>query len=185
MLNDIQSDAKGNMDKAIEALKKHLGVIRTGRASAGMLDGVRIDYYGTPTPLQQVASVSIADARLIVVKPWEKNLLKDIEKAIVEANLGLQPANDGELIRLPIPALSEERRKEYVKQAKNRCEDAKVAVRNARRDANEMLKDATKDGEISEDDEKRGLKVIQDLTDEHVKKIDDLLAKKEAEIMEV
>lgn len=185
MLNDIQTEARENMEKAIEALKKHLSVIRTGRANVGMLDGIRVDYYGTPTPLNQVASVSTPDARLILIKPWEKPLLKEIEKAIVESNIGLTPANDGDVIRVPIPALSEERRKEYVKQAKNRCEDAKVAVRNARRDANELLKEATKEGEISEDDEKRGLKGIQDLTDDYVKKVDELLAKKESEIMEV
>lgn len=185
MLNEIESETRDNMDKAIEALKKHLSVIRAGRASAGMLDGVRVDYYGTMTPLNQVSNVTTPDARLIMVKPWEKGLLKEIEKAIVEANLGLTPVNDGEVIRVPIPPLSEERRKEYVKAAKGRCEDAKVAVRNVRRDANEMLKEATKEGEISEDDEKRGLKIVQDLTDEYVKKVDELLAKKESEIMEV
>lgn len=185
MLNDIQNDARENMEKAIEALRKQLAVIRAGRASAGMLDGVRVDYYGSATPLNQVAQVTTPDARLILVKPYEKSLLKEIEKAIVEANLGLTPANDGEVIRVPIPPLSEERRREYVKAAKARCEDAKVAIRNSRRDANELLKAATKDGDISEDDEKRGLKAVQDLTDEYVKKIDELLAKKEAEIMEV
>lgn len=185
MLNDIQSEARDNMDKGIDALKKQLSVVRAGRANVTVLDGIRVDYYGTPTPLNQVANVSTPDARLILIKPWEKPMLKEIEKAIVDSNIGLTPQNDGEVIRLPIPALSEERRKEYVKQAKSRCEDAKVAIRNARRDANEMLKEATKEGEISEDDEKRGLKLIQDLTDEYVKKIDELLAKKEAEIMEV
>lgn len=185
MLNEIQGEARENMERAIEALKKQLSVIRAGRASVGMLDGVRVDYYGTPTPLNQVSNVTTPDARLIMVKPWEKPLLKEIEKAIVEANLGLTPVNDGEVIRVPIPPLSEERRKEYVKAAKTRCEDAKVAVRNVRRDANEMLKEATKEREISEDDEKRGLKSVQDLTDEYVKKIDELLAKKESEIMEV
>lgn len=185
MLNDIQNEARESMEKAIEALRKQLAVIRAGRASVGMLDGVRVDYYGSPTPLNQVASVTTPDPRLIIVKAYEKGLLKDIEKAIVDANLGLTPTNDGEVIRVPIPPLSEERRREYVKAAKARCEDAKVAIRNSRRDANEMLKDATKEGEISEDDEKRGLKAIQDLTDDYVKKIDELLAKKESEIMEV
>lgn len=185
MLDEIQSEAKEQMEKAIEALKKQLAAIRTGRANTALLEPVRVSYYGSMTPLNQVASVTIADARLIVVKPWEKNLLKDIEKAIVDANLGLMPSNDGEVVRVPVPALSEERRKDYVKQAKSKGEDAKVAIRNARRDANEMLKSATKDGEISEDDEKRGLKTVQDLTDAYVKKVDELLAHKEQEIMEV
>jgi ribosome recycling factor len=185
MLNEISGEAKDQMERAIDALKKQLSTIRAGRANVAMLEGIRVDYYGNPSPLNQVASVTVADARLLMVKPWEKQLLKDIEKAIVEANIGIQPNNDGEVIRLPIPALSEERRKEYVKQAKTRCEDAKIAVRNARRDANEMLKDATKEGEISEDDEKRGLKTIQDLTDQYVARVDELLAKKEGEIMEV
>lgn len=185
MLNDIQHEAKDQMEKVIEVLKKQLATIRTGRANASILDGVRVNYYGSLTPLNQVANVTVADARLLMIKPWEKGILKDIEKAVVEANLGLMPSNDGDFIRVPIPALSEERRKDYVKQTKSKGEDAKVAIRNARRDANEMLKSATKDGEISEDDEKRGLKHIQDLTDTFVKKVDELLVHKEAEIMEV
>lgn len=185
MLDDIQTEAKDQMERAIEALKKQLASIRTGRANAALLDSVRVSYYGSMTPLNQVANVGVADARLLVVKPWEKGILKDVEKAIVEANLGLTPSNDGEIVRVPIPALSEERRREYVKQTKSKGEDAKVAVRNARRDANEMLKSAMKDGEISEDDEKRGLKHVQDLTDAYVKKVDELLAHKEQEIMEV
>ena len=185
MLNEIQNEARDNMEKALDALKKQLTSIRTGRANISMLDGIRVDYYGTPTPLNQIANVTTPDARLIMVKPYEKQLLKEIEKAIVDSNIGLTPGNDGDVLRLPIPALSEERRKEYVKQAKGRCEDAKVAVRNARRDANEMLKEATKESEISEDDEKRGLKLVQDLTDEYVKRVDELFVKKEGEIMEV
>ncbi len=185
MLNEIQNEARDNMEKALDALKKQLASIRTGRANVSMLDGIRVEYYGTPTPLNQVANVTTPDARLIIVKPYEKQMLKEIEKAIVDSNVGLTPGNDGDVLRLPIPPLSEERRKEYVKQAKARCEDAKVAVRNARRDANEMLKEATKGSEISEDDEKRGLKLVQDLTDDYVKRVDDLLGKKEGEIMEV
>ena len=185
MLDEIVSETKSSMDKAIEALKKSLATIRTGRASPAVLDGVRIDYYDTPTPLNQVATIIVADARLLVVKPFEKRLIKEIEKAIVEANLGLSPSNDGEIVRVPMPALSEERRREYVKMAKNKCEDAKVAIRGVRRDSNEMLKESCKDKAISEDDEKRGLKSVQDATDDFVKKIDSLLAKKEAEIMEV
>jgi ribosome recycling factor len=185
MLEDIQQDAKSQMKKAMDALKKSLGTIRTGRANVGMLDPVRVNYYGTPSPLSQVASITVADARMLMVKPWEKDLLKDIEKGILEANLGLTPATDGEVVRVPIPTLTEERRKEFVKQARNKCEDGKVAVRNARRDANDMLKAATKDGDISEDEEKRGLKAVQDLTDGYVKSVDEILNTKEAEIMEV
>ena len=185
MIDDIKSETQDAMEKAIEALKKQLTTIRAGRANAGVLDGVKVDYYGTPTPLNQVGNVSATDPTMIVVKPWEKNLLTDIERAINEANLGLNASNDGEIVRVPIPPLSEERRKEYAKQAKGRCEDAKVAVRNARRDANDMLKSATKEKEISEDDEKRGLKDVQDLTDSFVAKIDELFANKEAEILEV
>ena len=185
MLNDIQSEAKAQMEKALDAFKKTLATIRTGRANINMLDPVRVSYYGTPTPLNQVASVTVADARMLMVKPWEKDLLKDIERGIQEANLGLTPATDSDSIRIPIPALTEERRKEFVKQARNKCEDGKVAVRNARRDANDMLKVATKDGDISEDEEKRGLKAVQDLTDIYVKQVDEVLEAKEAEIMEL
>jgi ribosome recycling factor len=185
MLDDIIKDAKGDMEKAIDALKKQLATIRTGRANPAMLDGIRIDYYDTPTPLNQVANISVQDARLLVIKPFEKRLIKDIEKAIVEANLGFNPVNDGDFVRVPMPPLSTERRKEYVKLSKTKCEDAKVAIRNVRRDANELVKEATKDGTITQDDEKRGLKVIQDATDAYVKKIDELLAAKEKEIMEV
>jgi ribosome recycling factor len=185
VLDDIVKDTKDNMEKVIEALKKNLATIRTGRASPAMLDGVRVDYYGSPTALNQLATISVADARLLVVKPFEKKLLKDIERAIVESNLGFNPNNDGETIRLAMPPLSTERRKEYVKLAKAKGEEAKVAIRNVRRDSNEMLKEACGDGSISQDDEKRGLKSVQDLTDAFVKTVDEHLAKKEKEIMEV
>lgn len=185
MLDDIIKDAKDNMDKAIEALKKQLATIRTGRANPNMLDGVRVDYYGSMTPLNQVATVSAQDARLLIVKPFEKRILKDIEKAVVEANLGFNPASDGEVLRVPMPPLSTERRKEYVKLSKNKCEDSKVAIRNVRRDANELLKEALKDSNITQDDEKRGLKTVQDTTDAYIKKVDEMLSKKEQEIMEV
>ena len=185
MLDEITKDAKDSMDKAIDALKKQLTAIRTGRANPGMLDGVRVNYYDTPTPLNQIATVTAQDARLLLIKPFEKRIIKDIEKAIVEANLGFNPTNDGDFIRVPMPPLSTERRKEYVKLAKTKCEDAKVAIRGVRRDANEMLKEAEKDGSITQDDEKRGLKTVQDTTDAFVKKIDDMLAAKEKEIMEV
>ncbi len=185
MLDDILKETKDSMEKVIDSLNKNLATIRTGRASPGMLDGVRVDYYGSPTPLNQLATVSVADARMLVVKPFEKKVLKDIERAIVEANLGFNPANDGDSIRLPMPPLSTERRKEYVKLTKSKGEEAKVAIRNVRRDSNEMTKAATADGAITQDDEKRGLKSIQDTTDAYVKLVDEQLAKKEKEIMEV
>ena len=185
MLDDIVKESRDNMEKAIESLKKNLTTIRTGRANPSMLDGVRVNYYDTPTPLNQVATVSAQDARMLIIKPYEKKIIKDIEKAIIEANLGFNPSSDGDFVRVPMPPLSTERRKEYVKLAKTKCEDAKVAVRNVRRDANEMLKEAQKDGAVTQDDEKRGLTKIQEQTDAYVKKIDEMLEKKEKEIMEV
>jgi len=185
MIDDITNDTKDQMEKALEALKKQLAQVRAGRANPALLESVRVDYYGTSTPLNQVANVAAADGSMLTVKPWEKSMLKEIEKAIVEANLGVSTNNDGEIIRIPIPSMSQERRKELVKQAKSKGEDAKIAVRNARRDGNELLKSTLKDGDITEDDEKRGLKIVQDLTDAYVKKVDDALSKKEAEIMEV
>lgn len=185
MINDITGEMKSNIEKTIDALKKQLASIRTGRAHVSLLDSVKIDYYGTPTPLAQVSNLTIADARTLVVKPWERGLQKVIEKAILEANLGLTASIDGDIVRVPVPSLTEERRREFCKQAKGRAEEAKLAVRNARRDANEMLKIATKDGAISEDDEKRGLKSVQDATDSAITLIDELVAKKEEDIMTV
>jgi ribosome recycling factor len=185
MINEISTEMKANIDKTIDALKKQLASIRTGRAHVTLLDSVKIDYYGTPTPLAQVATLTVSDARTLMVKPWEKGLQKAVEKAILEANLGLTAVTDGDVVRVPVPSLTEERRKEFCKQAKARAEEAKLAVRNARRDANEMLKAAAKDGEISEDEEKRGLKLVQDATDLAIHQVDDSVAKKEAEIMTV
>ena len=185
MIDEISGDTKEQMEKCIEVLKKQLTTIRAGRPNVSILDSVMVDYYGNKSPLNQVASLSMQDGGMIIVKPWEKSVLKEIEKAIFEAQLGLTPTNDGDMVRISVPPLSEERRREFAKQAKQKCEDAKISVRNARRDGNEMLKSATKEGEISEDDEKRGLKLIQDLTDSFVKNIDDLYAKKESEILEV
>jgi ribosome recycling factor len=173
------------MNKAIEAFQRELAKVRTGRANLGLLDGVKIDYYGTMTPLNQVASLNVADARLITIKPWEKNMIPVIEKAIRSSDLGLNPVADSELIRLPIPALTQERRKELVKLIKKMTEDARVAVRAARRDANDMLKGFQKDGEISEDDAKNGQKKVQDLTDAFVNKVEDIGDKKEKELMEI
>lgn len=185
MINEISQDMKQHVDKTIDALKKQLASIRTGRAHPSLLESVKIDYYGTPTPISQVANVTISDARTLMVKPWEKGLQKAIEKAILEANLGLMASVDGDIVRVPVPALTEERRREFCKQAKGRAEEAKLAIRHARRDANELLKAGTKDGDISEDEEKRGLKVIQDSTDAAVALVDDLCSKKEQEIMTV
>jgi ribosome recycling factor len=185
MVNDIVKSLQGDIDKAIEAFRRELGKVRTGRANLSILDGVRVEYYGTPTPLNQVASLAVADARLITVKPWERSLIPEIEKAIRAAQLGLNPQSDGELVRLPMPALTQERRQELVKVVKKMAEECKVALRGARRDANEMLKEALKDSAITEDDERKGLKLVQDTTDKSVTKVDEITTKKEAEILEV
>ena len=185
MVNDIIKSLQADLDKGIEAFKRDLGKVRTGRASLGILDGVRVDYYGTPTPLNQVASLNVADARLITIKPWERSLIPEIEKSIRAAQLGLNPQSDGELVRLPMPALTQERRQELVKLVKKMAEEAKVALRGARRDANEMVKEALKEGSVTEDDERKGLKTIQETTDKSVAKVDEIVAKKESEILEV
>lgn len=185
MISEIIEDAKSQMNLAITALKKQLAQIRTGRASPSLLDGMKVDYYGTPTPLTQVAGVTVPEARTLMIKPWEKPMLKLIEKAILESNLGLSPNNDGECIRINMPALTEERRKEFVRQSKQKCEDGRVSVRNIRRDCNEMVKDAKKSSEINEDDEKRGLKMVQDITDKFISDIETLGQHKEQEIMTV
>jgi ribosome recycling factor len=185
MVNDVLKELQGSLEKAIDAFKRDLGKVRTGRANLAVLDGVRVDYYGTPTPLNQVASMNVPDPRLITIKPWEKSLIPEIEKAIRSAQLGLNPSSDGEIVRLPMPPLTEERRKELVKLVKKMAEEAKVHLRGARRDSNEMLKEFLKDKSITEDEEKGGLKKVQDATDAATTKIDDLVTKKEAEIMEV
>lgn len=185
MINDVLKELQASLDKGLEAMKKDLGKVRTGRANVSILDGLRVDYYGTPTPLNQVASLNVPDPRLITIKPWEKSLIPEIEKTIRSAQLGLNPSSDGEIVRLPMPPLTEERRRDLVKMVKKMAEEAKVALRNARRDANEMLKDFLKDKAITEDEEKAGLKKVQDTTDGAVAKVDDLVAKKEKEIMEI
>jgi ribosome recycling factor len=185
MLNDVLKDLQGNIDKGIEAFKRDLSKVRTGRANLAILDGVRVDYYGTMTPLNQIASLNVADPRLITIKPWERTLIPEIEKAIRSGQLGLNPNSDGELVRLPMPALTQERRQELVKVVKKMAEEGKVALRAARRDANEMLKGFLKDGGITEDDERNGLKKVQETTDKAVSKVDEILAKKESEILEV
>jgi ribosome recycling factor len=185
MVSDVLKDLQGSLEKGIELFRRDLAKVRTGRANVAILDGIKVDYYGTPTPLNQVASVSVPDARLITIKPWEKTLIPEIEKSIRAAQLGLNPNSDGEIVRVPTPALTEERRKELVKVVKKMSEEAKVALRGHRRDANEMLKDFLKDKQITEDEEKAGLKKVQDATDVAVTKVDEILTKKEAEIMEV
>lgn len=185
MVDDVCNEVEDGMNKAIDAFKRELAKVRTGRANLTLLDGIKVEYYGTPTPLNQVATLNIADARLLTVKPWEKQLIPVIEKAIRSSDLGLNPVSDSELIRLPIPPLTQERRKELVKLVKKMTEDARVAVRAARRDGNDMLKDAEKEKEISEDEAKTGQKRIQELTDKFVKSVDDIAAAKEKEILEI
>ncbi len=183
--DDVVKQLQEGIKKAIEGMKAGMTKIRTGRASAAMLDGVRVDFYGTPTPLSQCAAIAVPEARLMTVKPWDKSILKDIEKAIYAANLGLTPQNDGEIIRLPIPPLTEQRRKEIAKQVKAAGEDHKVSVRNERRDANEKLKTLLKDKAITEDDKKRSEEKVQKETDAGIAQIDDVVAKKEKEVLEV
>ncbi len=185
MDKEIIDDCITALNAALEALKRDLGKVRTGRANPAMLDGIRVDYYGTPTPLTQMSSVQVPDARLLTVKPWDKSALGAIEKAISEADIGINPQSDGEIIRLPIPPLTEERRKEYVKIARNKGEDARIAIRNGRRDANELLKEVQKDGAMSEDDLRKALEKVQNETDKAIAKVEEILAKKEKEILEV
>ena len=184
MLNSTYSEARERMGKSIDALDNELKRVRTGRASLNILDGIRVDYYGTQTPLNQMASLSVPESRLIVIQPWDATVIKDIEKALLKSDLGLTPSSDGKLIRLSIPPLTEERRKELVKVVSKMCEDYKVAVRNIRRDSNEFLKMAKKEGDISEDDLFNGQDQVQEITDEFVKRIDDIFKEKETEILE-
>ena len=180
-LGEIFELAQDAMDKSMESFLKELSRLRTGRANLQLLDGVRIEYYGSATPLNQVAALNVADARMITIKPWDKSMLIEIEKAIVSSNLGLTPSNDGEMIRLPIPPLTGERRQDLVKQLGRLTEDARIKVRNARRDANGLIKDL--DG-VSEDEQHRSLKQMQEQTDGAIAKLEAEAAKKEAEIME-
>jgi len=184
MIDDIYQETREKMAKSVEALENELKKIRTGRASLNVLDGVRVDYYGTQTPLNQMASLSVPESRMIMIQPWDATVIKEIEKAILKANLGLTPSNDGKLIRISIPPLTEERRKEIVKTVHKICEERKIAVRNARRDSNEMLKELKKDGDISEDDCFKSQDQVQKITDEHIKLIDDVYKEKEKEILE-
>ncbi|MFA9440567.1 ribosome recycling factor [Uliginosibacterium sp. sgz301328] len=185
MIPELKKTTEGKMQKSIEALKNDLGKVRTGRASTGLLDHVMVDYYGNPTPIPQVANVTLVDARTLGVQPWEKNMVAKVEKAIRDSDLGLNPATVGDLVRVPMPALTEERRKDLIKVVRGEGENAKVAVRNLRRDANSALKDAVKAKEISEDDERRAQDDVQKLTDKSIAEIDRLLAQKEQELMQV
>jgi ribosome recycling factor len=181
----LVSDAKARMRHSVDAVLRELATMRTGRASVSMLDMIRVDYYGTPTPLNQVGNLSVPDPTLITLQPWDPSLLPAIEKAIRTSDLDLNPQNDGKLIRIPVPSLTEERRKNLVKVAHKHAEEGRVAIRNVRRDVNDHLKKLMKDHEISEDDEKQSLAEVQKLTDQHIDEIGAALKKKETEIMEV
>lgn len=185
MIADVKKTAEQKMTKSLETLKADLGKVRTGRAHTGLLDHVMVDYYGNPTPINQVANLTLVDARTIGVTPYEKNMVGPIEKAIRDSDLGLNPASQGTLIRVPMPALTEERRRDLIKVVRGEGEDAKVAVRNIRRDANDHLKKMVKDKSISEDDERRGQDDIQKLTDRFVAEIDKMLQVKETDLMAI
>lgn len=185
MEKDLKRKTTEKMDGAIESLKKDFGSIRTGRASLSLLDGIVVDYYGTPTALQQLASLSIPESRQIAIQPWEQKIIPDIERAILKSDLGLTPSNDGKLIRIIIPPLNEERRKQLVKVVKKRAEEAKVTIRNIRRDSNEEMKKLEKEKHISEDEVKKSQHEIQKMTDQYVEKVEEVLKHKENEIMEV
>ncbi|MCS2610777.1 ribosome recycling factor [Halomonas dongshanensis] len=185
MINDIKKDAETRMKKSVEALHHNFNKIRTGRAHPSILDAVMVDYYGGDVPLNQVASVNVEDARTLTVSPWEQNMVPKIEKAIMTSDLGLNPSSAGNVIRVPMPMLTEETRKNYIKQARSEAETARVAVRNVRRDANSDFKSLLKDKEITEDDQRQGEDEIQKLTDKYIAEIDKALAAKEQDLMQV
>ena len=182
---DIRKSAEQRMQKSIEALKTDLGKVRTGRAHTGLLDHVQVDYYGTPTPIPQIGSVTLLDARTLAVTPWEKKLLPTVEKAIRDSDLGLNPASDGERVRVPMPPLTEERRRDLIKVVRHEAENARVAVRNIRRDANNHLKDMLKKKEVPEDQERKAQDDVQKLTDRYIAEIDKILQQKEADLLAV
>jgi len=185
MIDDILKDAEQRMQKSIESMRGEMAKIRTGRASPALIEHVMVDYYGSPTPINQVANITVQDARTLGVQPWEKPMVPVVEKAIMEANLGLNPMTAGELIRIPLPPLTEERRKEMVKVAAAEGESGKVAIRNIRRDANSDFKSLLKDKDITEDDDKRAQDLVQKLTDKYVAQVDEVVKEKEAEILTV
>ncbi|MFC1857322.1 ribosome recycling factor [Thermodesulfobacteriota bacterium] len=184
MIEEVYEETRERMGKSAETLKNELKRLRTGRASLSLLDGIRLDYYGAVTPLNQMASLAVPEGRLITIQPWDVSVIKDIEKAILKSDLGLTPSNDGKIIRISIPPLTEERRKELVKIVHKTCEEYKVAVRNIRRDSNELLKSFKKEGDISEDNAFRAQDQVQKITDEHIQLIDDIYKEKEKEILE-
>jgi ribosome recycling factor len=185
MLEDIYNEAADHMQKSIEAMKKNFLTLRTGKVTTAIVDNIKVDYYGTPTPLNQVGSVTVLDATTIAINPWEKSMLGEIEKAIQQANIGVNPNNDGDFIKLYFPPMTLEQREEIVKQAKAMAEDAKIAIRNVRKDANNKIKRLEKEKELSEDEAKRALDKIQKITDEHIAKVDEALKAKEADIKRV
>jgi ribosome recycling factor len=185
MIDEFLTDATRRMDKSVESAAHEFNTVRTGRASAALLDRIQVDYYGTMTPLQQLATINVPEPRLITIQPYDPGSIKAVERSIQESDLGLTPSNDGKLIRLPIPQLTEERRKELVKVVRHLAEEGRVAVRNIRRDVMHDLKELVKNGDVGDDEERRAEERVQKLTDEHVTKIEELLKRKEAEIMEV
>lgn len=185
MLEDIKKDARERMEKSIESLRQELSKIRTGRAHTSLLDHITVDYYGNEVPIGQVANVNVEDARTLSIAPWEKDMVRKIEKAIMTSDLGLNPSSTGTLIRVPMPALTEERRRDLVKVVRQEVEGGKVAIRNIRRDANTTIKDLFKEKEISEDDERKAQEAIQTLTDKHTEMVDKLMDQKEKDLMEV
>jgi ribosome recycling factor len=185
MLNDVKADAESRMKKAIEALQRELNSVRTGRASPALVERVEVDYYGAMTPLNQLAGITVPEARLLVIQPWDKGSLQAIEKAIRTADLGVNPTNDGDIIRISIPALTEERRKEMVKVVRSKVEDARVAIRNIRRDAMSQVKELAQEKMIGEDDERRGEQDIQDLTNKYIARADTVGKEKEDDVLEV
>ncbi|MGV8072989.1 MAG: ribosome recycling factor [Syntrophobacteraceae bacterium] len=185
MLNDIYADAKDRMQKALENLDRDYKRLRTGRASISLVDEIKVEYYGTSTPLNQLATLTVPDPRSISIQPWDATVIADIEKAVLKSELGLTPMNDGKIIRINIPALTQDRRRELVKLIKKKAEESKVAMRNIRRDVNEMLKDLKKEKEISEDDQTRAQEEIQKITDDFIKRVDSVYSAKEKEILEI
>lgn len=184
-MNQLPSSSKERMEKSLNSLKNELKKVRTGRAQVSMLDGIKVNYYGTPTPLNQVSAISTPDARSFLISPWEVTILKEIESAIVKSDVGMTPQNDGKVIRLKVPELTEDRRKDLVKGVKKTCEDARIAIRQIRREANDELKKALKDKALSEDEEKRLGTEVQKVTDEYIKKVDEIASEKEKELLTV
>jgi ribosome recycling factor len=185
VLEEILDDARERMQKTIELFRRELSTLRAGRATPSLLDKIRVEYYGVPTPINQLASIGVPEPRLLVVQPWDKSVIPAVEKAILRSDLGITPASDGNLIRLVVPQLTQERRQELVRVVRKKAEDERVAIRSIRREANDLIKDLQKAGEVSEDEARRGTDEVQKLTDRHIKEIDALLAAKEKEVMEV